>query len=107
MCSTVVIAKIDPKQGLGHGQNESGAPLAQIDAPEGGTYEHRTLWCHLLGDPVGSIFGTFPYFFRRWFFDASLKRCRPQFHAQTGARSGQKGHQNGAEKDPKQIAANV
>ena len=73
MCSTVVIAKIDPKQGLGQGQNESGAPLAQIDAPEGGTYEHSPLWGHLLGDPLGIHFRYFSTFVSIVVLDISLK----------------------------------
>ena len=73
MCSTVVIVKIDPKQGLGQGQNESGAPLAQIDAPEGGTHEHRTLWGHFLGDPLEVHFRYFSIIFSIVVLNTSLK----------------------------------
>ena len=107
MCSTVVIAKIDQKQGPGQGQNKSGAPLGQINVPEGGTHGHSTLRGHLVGSPLGVYFLYVSITFSIVVFDTSLKRSRTQFHVRNGALSGQKGHQNGTEKDPKQSAANV
>ena len=78
-----MIAKIDQKQGPGQGENKTGAPFATIDAPGGGvTRGDWTLRGQPLGGPLGVHFSTVV-------FDTSPKRSR------NGARSGQKGHQNG------------
>ena len=101
VCSTVLIAKIDQKQGPVQARNKSGAPLAQIDAPGGGTRGPADTSESLFGSPSGIHFRHFSFIFSTVVFETSLKRSRRQFHTRNGARSGQKGHQNGAEKDRK------